>query len=395
MSFVVTKLSKKVFLKEETTANQFENPSSSNAIEVLADFNGLERARENIEDMFETGSRISKTNELSTKSVNASFPVRLSAGANLGDAPVYELLLKGFGYKNRGLTADVTTAEDHTTSIIKIEDADISKFKKNDIVFFKSGSVADKIVHQSPIKAVVTTSGNASIELVVPFAVAPDDNIVISKSKVYALDVDTAQDTTFTAVQQVQGDVEYRAWGGKTASFSLEAFEAGQKPSLNFACQFINYADILGSTRSAVYNTINNAWVRSSCVYVNADKVKVTSLAHSQEQTLTPVNTTCHNNNTESLLPTGEYTVTSSFSPRKEQGEVGLVLDNSEFSLFWHTGTPIDEDATESEKNIAFFVPRNKAVTSTLSDQEGYMVDAVEAMMQGDSMEDSPIIAFC
>jgi hypothetical protein len=395
MSFVSTKLSKKVFVKEETTNNEFENPTSTDALEVLTDFAGLETSREQIEDMFEIGSRLSKTNELTTKAVTATFPVRLAGGAALGDTPNVDLFLRSFGYKNRGLGADVTTGEDHTTSVINIEDADIASFQVGDIVFFKSGTASDKIVHKSPIASKISTPGNASITLLIPFATAPDDNIVISKSKVYVLDEDTAQDTSFTALQQIQGGVEYRAWGGRVESFTVEGFEAGQKPFWSFVCQFINYADILGSPRSATYNTINNAWIRSSCVYVDADKVAVTSLGHSQSQALAAVKSTCHVNNTESLMPSGTYKATTSFNPRKTQGEIGFTLNNEVFSLFFETGTPIDEEATEKEKNVCFYIPKNKALTKTASDQDGYMVDAVEAEAQFSANSDSPVIAFC
>lgn len=173
-----------IALKEESTEGIYTaEAAGSDFLEVLPEIEIV--PSKDLIDREVLSSDVEKVApRVGQKSVTAAIPVELKAAPNasVGEAPETDLLYKGLMGGRRQKTTQTTTGASHTSTVINIDDDDITDFKVGDIVkILEAGAFEAR-----PI-SVVTRADNAS-SITLAFALdngAPGDNVVIEKFTTY------------------------------------------------------------------------------------------------------------------------------------------------------------------------------------------------------------------
>ena len=383
---LITKEFSKVALKEESTEGVYAAPANSDFIQLTEDGIELNKTRESLERNLMTGDRLTKKVRLSNRDVEASFSVELTSGAAEGDKPAYSEVIESFGFKNEGLASEDTLLTGSTTSVLKVADASI--YKKNDVIKIKAAGAH----HISPISAVNTTTDE--LTLLIPCSSAPASGVVIAKSTLYRLDKTINKSLSLTRI--FEGDeVEERATGLRTQSIALSNFTVGQIPLLEFSLMGLKFTDILNSSSFVPsYDDVTPPYVHLACMYKNASKIDVSEIGLSMEQSVSKIKTTCAENGSIGSRAVGKYNISATFNPYKEQDDLGFVLDDSTYSLFWSIFNPTNEAGTEHQNAIAIFLPRVKTTASSIADVDGIHTDSVTAQSVPENESESIVIAF-
>lgn len=388
MAFI-TKDYTQIAIKEEVTENVFPTITNDDFIEVKVDSAKFDQGRELIERQIQTGNRSNSQKRLGKQVTAGSVEVELAGSKTPGTAPKYALMLEAFGYKDFGLNANVTSAEGHTTTKIYIEDADISKFSEGTVVkVLEVGAF-----HRSAVIAVNTTPGAAYIELEIAMASAPADNVVLAKSVVYKLD--KTANKTFSFLEAMEGGQEDRYTGCRTESFTLNTFEAGKIASMAFKLSALRFANIINiSNYQPVQNNASANYVHGSCFFVNGNEVLVTVVGLSAEQVVSKIDSTCDKDGDFSSKATGQYKISCTFNPYKEQGNLGFLLNDEDYSIFFSIGNPTNLDGTESANDVAFYFPKMKSTKIEKADRNTVMTQGITAENNTANDTEQLVIAF-
>ena len=357
----------------EDTEGTYKAPQSANSyVQTLSDGTEITPAKELLERNIFNGS-IGKTTPLTgTRTVSGSLPTEARASSVEGDEPEYDALMQSaMGSRRQGV--EVTSGETHTTTVINIENADISNFEVGDMVLVKEAGA----YHVSPISAVDDTVDAANITLLVPMASAPDDNVVIAAFTTYVT-ADSGH-PSLSVSKYIEGVVLESAVGCRVSSMSLENFTTGQLASWNFGFEGLNFSrSITSSPFTPSYDTSRPPIILNACVYQDGASIQVNELTVSLENTLGFATSTCSSNGRISGRSTARV-VSGSFNPYKQTDSIAQYSKfdaTTEYSIFASAYVPSGV-AGEFGQVVAIYLPN--CITTELgeSDQDGLLQESI------------------
>ena len=365
MSFTI-KNNSKIAVVKETTAGTYAAPASgTDYLQVLADGMELTPSRETLERNV-LGTGLGKiANRTGLKSVAGSIPVELRAGSTEGSEPEYHVLLESL-LGGKKTVASITTGVGHTASVIAI--ADTSTLSVGDIVVVKNAGS----FHTSPIKAITS---NESIELLVPCAAAPADNVELAAFiNFYAAETGHSD---FSVSKYVEDAVLEKAMGCKCTSMSLEGFTTGQVASLNFSIEGADFDRKLESpAHSPSFTTSNTPIILQAVMYQNGEEISVNEFTLNIENTLGWIQNTNHGKISSRVTA---RSVAGTINPYKRSDSIewfNKFNKNEPFSLFVSAHNPTEVEG-EYKEVVAFYMPKCIVNDISESDQDGVLTDSI------------------
>lgn len=391
MGFVV-KGKSSVFLVEEVTEGTYVAPVAGDAVEVLEDGLAFEYSRDEVERNLLSATIEIEASRLGLKQVSGAVPVEYKAGKLEGDAPrEHELYLSLLGGQ-RQVTTATTTKAGNSTTVLQIEDADISKFTKGDIVLVKEAGAFEV----RPISAIDSTLGAATITLGVALSATPSDNVEIGKVTVYHHS-DNAP--TFSVTHYMGGKIKETVSGCRSITASLESWEGGAVPTWNFSVEALDLnqeaetlpliltPDFTGEALPPV--------VLGACVWINGVKVSYNSLSLNLENTKAEILSACSPSGKIASRFT-QFAVTGEIAPYMDDDNVdrfNAFNNNDDISVFGYAYNPTSTTG-EFNQVVAFWIPQAKIVTMPNADEDGIMTNAISFKAYRKDGEDSVFLGF-
>lgn len=381
----------------EDTEGTYKAPTAATSyVQTLKDGTELTPAQELLQREIFTGSIGKTQSRLGTKSVSGALPVELRSGDVEGDAPEADALYTAAmgGKKTR---ASVTSATGHTTTVLQIEDADISEFSQYDIILVK-----EALAYECTwVSAVDTTPGLANITLGQALASAPADNVEIAAVTQYT--TANAGHPSLSVSKYIENAKLEQAAGCRVTSMAMENFTTGQIPSMNFGFEGLSFdRSLTANPFTPNYDDALPPITLRACVYQDGNQIQVNSLTASLENTLGFVTSTCSANGRISSRVT-ERAITGSFNPYKSDDELvqfNKFKCNETYTLFAYAFNPrLDANCefTGEFDNVTAILLTN-CITTELgeSDQDGLLVNDVtfEATRGATGTDEEMKIAF-
>jgi len=389
MGFVV-KGKSSVFLTEETSEGVYVAPIASDAVEVLEDGVGFEYSRDEVERNLLSATIEIEASRLGLKQVTGTVPVELKAGSSEGNLPREKVLYKSLLGGVRQITSSTTTKSGNTSTVLQIEDADISKFKKNDIILVKEAGKYEV----RPILSVDSTLGSASITLAVALSSVPSDNVEIGKASIFH---HKDEAPTFSTTHYIGGSIEEVITGCRSVSASLESWEGGSVPSFNFSVEALDLdqsASPLALTPSFSGDALPPV-VLGACVWINGVKVSYNSLALNLENTKAEILSACSESGKIGSRFT-QFVATGEIAPYMDDDNVDRFTafnNNDDISVFGYAYNPSSTPG-EIEQVVAFYFPQAKITTMPNGDQDGIMTNNISFKAYRKDGEDTVYLGF-
>lgn len=383
MSYI-TKKNTKLFIVEEAEEGTYDPASaSSEAIQSLSDGFELIPSKETLERSILSGSIGFATPRTGKKSVTASIPCEFRAADTAGEAPDYDLLLKGALGQVASISS-VSSSTGHTTGTINMSAGDASGYTVGDIVVIKeSGDY-----HCSPI----TVVGGTSIDLLVPGDNAFSDNVVIEATRMYR-PADSGHPSL--TIESWGEDVrkEYGA-GCKVTAMALNNFSTGQLADLNFSLEGMSYGQSIGSLGvTPSFETSLPPVILNACVFQNGVSINVNEFTLSIENTLGFITSVCSANGRISSRVT-DRKVTGSFNPYSDGTSISdftLFEDSTSFSIFLYAYNPTSTTG-EFEQVVGIYLPQVLISEFGSTDQDGVLQKSISfTAHRGNSNESDEI----
>lgn len=364
-----------VGLTEEVTEGTYVAPSSTTTYLQVLDGIDVKPARELIDRALITSSPGKPTPRLGIKTCSASVPIEFRAsGVEGGDVDGGSLLKGALGATRAVATNTTTKASAHSSTVIKIEDADISKFAVGDMVLVKQTGAHEV----RPISAIATGAGVATITF--PFALtngAPANSVVLSKYTTYytaATGHPSLSLSTYWA-----NEIRSALIGGKVTSMSLEGFEPGKVASLNFGLEGLSFTEINGAApHTPAYDTGTPPIILNACVWRAGVLTAVNSLGLQLSNELGFVTSTCSANGRTSARVKGRE-LSGTINPYKDDTSVTYFDDfvaGTEFSLFAYAYNP---SSTAGEITmgsvVAIWLPQCVTTEYHVGEVDGILAD--------------------
>jgi hypothetical protein len=393
MAYVI-KTDTSVFVREEVTEGTYLAPSAaSEAVEVLEDGYESTYTRETIANTALTGSIEPIATRIGLPKIGGTIKVynRAAVKGSVGGAPPSDLFFKSLLGGKRQITAQVTTKNaGNTTTSLKIEDADIAKFKVGDII---KVNLAGK--HElRPISAVDSTGGAAAITL--PFALEnnPGNSVVIEKATTYYY----ANTPSSLSITEFPGGViQNKIGGAKIVSGALGNWETGKVSDWSFKYDALNYDRIVDTPDYAGnFSTLAAPPVTlSACVWIGGTKFAYNAFNLNIENTAPAIKSAC----AASGLLAHRYTelkVTGEINPYMESDDVDrytLFNNNTATSLFGYAYNN-DTSAGEFKEATAFWLPAITITEMPMGDLDKVLTDAIKFSAQKTSGNDTIFLGF-
>jgi hypothetical protein len=380
-----------VFLKEEPSEGVYVAPASAaDAVEVLEDFGGFQYTREEIERNVLSDTVEVEASRPGLPNVSGDVPVEFKAGAVAGGAPLSDVLYKSLlGGKKVIATPSTTKASGNTLSVLHVQDADVSKYAKNDVILVKvTGAWQVR-----PIASVNTTPGSATITLQIPLESVSNSAVIEKVTKYYHEE----GAPTFSVTTYLGGEIEDQARGVRAISGELQNWTTGQIPGFNFTCEGL---DLSRSVDAPTYSPDFSAEPQppvalSACIWLNGDKVQYPEFSLSLENTKTDIQSAC--------APSGKvgsrftrFQVTGSINPYMQDDNVDLFSkfnDNDDVSVFGYASNP-GTNPGEIQNVVAFWIPQSKITNLEIADADGILTDSLEFKSYRKDGGDSVFLAF-
>jgi hypothetical protein len=283
-----------------------------------------------------------------------------------GDAPEFDKLMKaGLGLRRQATTTTTTKSSGNTSTVLQIQDADISKFNIGDIILVKMAGA----YHVSPITAKVTTSGSANITLLVPHPSGDiDDSVVIEKFTTYT--VAESGHPTLSITKYLDSAVEQVAIGCRVSKIDVSDFATGKIPSLNFGFDGLDFDKQLNTPSfTPDFDDALPPIVLDARLYMNTGSIDVNELTISIENTIGFATSIAKENGKISSRIT-ERQISGSFNPYQltdSVDEFTKFVDNTEFSLFAYAKNNTLTDG-EFENIVAVYMP--KCIITEMAEQD-------------------------
>lgn len=364
-----------LYLKKETTRGVYVAPSvDADGLEPNADGTEFTMTREVIERNTLTNSIEASEPRLGTKNVKGAFSMEYKAGSVAGAAP-----RGGVAYENvlgsvRQATASTTKASGNTTSFLAIEDADISKYNKGDIVLVKKAGAYEC----RPIASVVSTTGSAGLNLAIPLKGLPGASVEIEAFTTYH---QSSAEAPLSATWYPGGEIEEQVSGLDIASATLEKWSANETPSWNFSLNGLDLQKNVAQPLVAV-NFASDAQVpvmQSAEAFLGQDSIDYIELGLGLENTITDM--PAANKSTGKLgTRKTKLNITGSINPYTSADNLDR-WDNfnagETTSLFAYAYNPTGV-AGEFNQVIALWLPKIKITNMPMGDQDGVFTDNIE-----------------
>jgi len=391
MGFVVKNKST-VFVKEESTEGVYVAPAAADAIEVLSDGVGFEYSKEEIERNLLSSSIEISASRVGLTSVSGTVPVEFKAGSVEGEYPREKVLLKSLLGGQRQITSTTTTKTGNTVSVLQIEDADISKFNKGDVIVVKKAGAYEA----RPISEVDTTTGSANITLGVDLSSAPGDNVVISKASTF---YHSENAPTFSTTHYVGGKIKEEITGCRSVSASLESWEGGTVSNLSYTVEGLDLVQSVETLPSLIEPNFSGdalpPVILNACVWINGVKVKYNSLSLSFENTKAEILSACSSSGKAGSRFT-QFVVTGEIAPYMDDDNVDrfeAFNNNDDISVFGYAYNPAT-NAGEIEQVVAFYIPQAKITAMPNGDEDGIMTNNISFKSYKKDGGDSIFLSF-
>lgn len=321
-------------VEAEVTEGTYVAPSSVNSY-FAPNEDGFEFTpqRELLDRPVMNSSIGASTPKVGMKGVVGSASCEFRASGTEGGDVDFGLLLKSAFGATRAIASTTTTkSSGNTGQVLAIEDADISKFAVGDIVCVKE--TGEHVV--SPITAVVTTGGSATITLLRSKSSGNFSNsVVVSKVTMYYT-ANTGH-PALSLSYYLGNTKRYAALGAKVATMQLDGFETGKLANLVFGWEGLTYTLADGTApHTPAFDSGTPPVILNATVYRNGTALQLNNFTLNLENTLSYL--------TDTASPNGK--VKSRVSERKVTGTMNPYMDdttttffdnfdaNTEFSIF-------------------------------------------------------------
>lgn len=365
----------------EVTEGTYVPPAlASDYVQTLIDGSEMNPTKELLSRSVSNGSLGESTPRTGIKSVGGSLVCEARADATPGAKPEYHnLMLSALGTTKSTTQSTSSDADDvggnpYSDKVIRLADADASKYEVGDIVMTKRAGA----YHASPITSVNNVIGEVEIVLLIADPAGPYvDGIVIEAMTLYK-PADQAH-PPLSISKWIEGAVLEQATGCKVTSVSLENFSTGQLPTFNFAFEGLSF-DRTISARPHVPNFDSGLppIVLNARLYQGGSNecVPVNNVSFTIENTLGFATSICSTNGRISSRIT-ERKITGSFNPPKLDDDVSdydKFDSNSEYSLFGYAQVP-KTVAGEFGNVVAFYMPQCLTTEIGEGDEDGLLTN--------------------
>lgn len=362
----------------ESTEGTYVAPTAATSyVQVLKDGAEMTRSQETLTREVFTGSIGKTQSRQGMKSVAGALPVEFRSGDVEGDAPEADALYTSAlgAKKTRAL---VTTKAGNTSTVLEIEDADISGFSRYDIIVVKEAGAFEL----SWVSAVDTSAGFANITLGQALSAAPSDNVDISAVTQYS--TANSGHPSLSVSKYLESAKLEQAVGCKVTSMSLDNFSTGQIPSMNFGFEGLTFdSSLTASPFTPDYDDSKPPIALRACISQDGVDINVNDFAVSLENTLGFVTATCSENGRISSRVT-ERAISGSFNPYKQDDSLTQFSNfkcGTPYTLFAYAFNP-DLDANcdfTGEFTNAVAVLLTNCITTELgeSDKDGILVEDI------------------
>lgn len=393
MAIGVIKNESSLFLKEEVTEGVYVAPSSAaDAVEVTSDGVSIALSRDVIERNNLSSTIEASAPRVGLKSVSGSIPTEVKASSTEGNAPPEDLLLRSLLGGKRQLSAPVTSkSSGHTSTSIKIEDADIASFVVNGVYLFKLSTGYEV----RPVTAKVTTPGSASITI--PFAFeggTASGAVVIAKMTQYYY---AEGGPSFSATYYHGGEIEDQNTGMRAVSASLDNWSTAGIAQWTFNVEGLDQTRAVASpayTPDFSTNALPPVLL-GACLYLNGIEVQYNELSLSIENTKTDIASACSDDGKVGSRFTA-FKVSGSVNPYMEDDDVvrfGNFNMNDTITLFGFAKNPGTVSGQDKEW-FAFWIPNAKITAIPSGDVDGVETDAIEFQAFKSAGNDTVFLSF-
>lgn len=304
--------------------------------------------------------------------VTGVIPVEARAFSTEGHAPEYDKLMRSAMGTYHQITSTTTTKTGNTTTVLQIQDADISKFQKGDIVMVKKAAG----FHVSPITAVDVTGGAANITLLAAHPVSIPDNCVISKSTTY--NVADSGHPALSISKYNESAVLEQAVGCKVKDLSLDNFATGQLPSFKFSIEGLNFGrSLTAPPYTPAYDTGLPPIVLDGRIYMDGAAFDVNKLTFSLSNSIAFQTSIAAANGRVSSRVTSR-SIKGTFDPYKLSDSISNYTKyaaNTAFSLFAYAKVPTVTG--EFGQVVAVYMPNCIITDIGEGDQNGLLQDNI------------------
>lgn len=378
MAIGITRNTTVIGIKEEVTEGTYLAPAAAtDYIQPLADGFELSPSKELIERNVLTSSIGKVSPRVGQKSVGASLPVEYRASGVEGSPTDFDLLLKGaLGARHDITTQTTSKAAVHTSTLIQIEDADISKFAIGDgLVVLETGAH-----HVCAVVSRVTTPGNASITVTPakPSGIFTSA-VVISKSATYYPANDSHPSLSLSYYWGNQ--IRETAVGCKVTQLSVDNFTTGQIASFNFALEGLSFDEIDGAApHTPTFDSGLPPLILRACLFQDGVEYQINNFSLTVANTLGFLTSTCSANGKISSRVT-ERAISGSFNPYKDDTSVAQFTSfntNAPYSLLVRAFNPSTVSGeVDLGSVIVLYMPNCLTVEKQVGDQDGILTEDI------------------
>jgi hypothetical protein len=384
-----------IALKVETTEGSYLAPAAAtDYIEVLADGLELSKAKELIERDLLSSTVETEAARTGMSEVTGSIPVEFKSSATAGAAPQsLDVLLRSLLGGKRQIASTSTTKTGNSSTVLQIEDADISKYAVGDIIVVKESGQYEA----RPIVSKTTGTGSATITLA--FALeggSPANNVVIEKATTYYHD--TTNSKTFSAEHNLgTAAIKQKADGLRAVSATLENWTTGQVPSMTFEVQGLTLTQA-DENASYTPNFTADALppvALKACSWINGTHYDYTELGLSIKNTVSTIMSACDPDGKIGSRVT-QQVVTANINPYMDDTSVSLqdaFNANDTVSLFAYAYNP-SSTAGEFANTVAIWLPQAKITEAGAVDIDGIMGRALTLRAHKSTGNDSVFLGF-
>jgi hypothetical protein len=364
-------------LEVESTEGTYVAPSAATSYVQLLEGFEFKPSREVIDRGLITASPGRETPRLGMKSVTAQMPVEMRASGTEGAEPDFDYLLKGaLGSRRQNTTAVTARAGVNTSTVILIEDADISKFAVGDMVLVKASGAHEL----RPISARATGAGVATITF--PFALtagAPASGVGLSKFSTYYT-ADTGH-ISISASYYWANEIRQAAFGCKVSSMSVDNFKTGKVPGLGFTLDGVGFTDINGvAPHTPTYDSGLPPMILNACVWRAGVLTPINDLTLGLKNELGFLTSTCSaNGKTGSRVKSRE--IKGSINPYMDDTTTTYFDDwiaGTEFSLFAYAYNPSSTTGEITMGSVVgIWLPQCFTEELSTADLDGILVNGI------------------
>jgi hypothetical protein len=365
-----------VAIEEESTEGTYVTPAAATSfVQTLADGFEFKKSKELIEREVFSGSIGSIVPRTGIRSVSGSIPVEARAFSTAGSAPEYNSLIKAaLGSRRQAGTTTTTKSSGNTGSVLQIEDADISKFAVGDIVKVKQSGA----YHVSPITAVVTTGGSATITLLVSKSSGSFSNSVVIEKFTTYYGAESGH-PTLSISKYIDSAIRDYAVGCRVDKMSLANFATGKVPSFTFGFQGLNFnTSVTAPSYTPSYDTALPPLILEAGAYMDGTSITLNEVAFTLENSL-GFATSVASTNGKTASRVTKRKITGTINPYQDTTSVAnytKFVNNTQFSLFAYAKVD-SSTAGEFQNVIAFYMPNCLITELGESDADGLLQDAI------------------